>query len=161
MSLPKILSRFYPVKLFGLEPEVEAVVEATIQSSYNTGSNNSISSLATTPSSASSPPSPSTALLPPLPRWMVETPEMKEALEGAVVSHDIGRDLCIVGEGGGGKSTMAKMLAHRLGYGTEGRDNISIDPLDVTIAAIAGECLNRLNYVCLALVLCRQMLRLI
>lgn len=89
---------------------------------------------------------------------------MKEALEGAVVSHDIGRDLCIVGEGGGGKSTMAKMLAHRLGYGTEGRDDISIDPLDGTIAiiaAIAGECLNRLNYVWLALVLCRQMLRLI
>ena len=111
-ALSEVLARFYPVKLFGLEPEVREVVEATILASYNSPATSPLELASTPPSAAATPSSYE------LPDWIVETKETKDVLDAAAASHGVGRDLCIVGERGGGKSTVAKMLAHRLGYST-------------------------------------------
>ncbi|TYZ62616.1 hypothetical protein PybrP1_002376 [[Pythium] brassicae (nom. inval.)] len=52
-------------------------------------------------------------------RGFVET-DMHAAILGEMVQdHAVGSDLCILGEKGSGKSDLARLFAHRLGYATE------------------------------------------
>jgi hypothetical protein len=54
----------------------------------------------------------------PLPGF-VETEEHGALLSGLLQDHAAGRDVCIIGAKGSGKSAAARLTAHRLGYSTE------------------------------------------
>lgn len=52
-------------------------------------------------------------------RGFVETDVHATILSEMIQDHAVGSDLCILGEKGSGKSDLARLFAHRLGYATE------------------------------------------
>ena len=91
----------------------DAVVKATFATQGEPDTTTATTTVLELPCGAL-PPSASGAM-----RGFVETPTHTRLLMAMLQDHAVGADLCILGAKGSGKSDLARLFAHRLGYATE------------------------------------------